>query len=274
VPDIGNERMLCMSCRQVLKICSSPIDTLEFIVYGSTNDPFHRLIRAWKDRRCDRGPIRNGAYGGERGTAIAAVLSAYLEAHAPRLLAEDPLVVAVPTRHPVVVRAMRLAREHQWFSLDVRNVAAQVATKPARTEKWQRILAATMDFEFFLPVAGRPVLLLDDVYVTGWTMHTFADELRHAGATSVRAIAVERASGHQHDVRYRFSDELTWSASNEYVSTRSVLTERYRERGGAPRRAEGPRSSPCGAALLAQSSRGWDRTFPGHRGAAPVKAYA
>jgi orotate phosphoribosyltransferase len=41
-------------------------------------------------------------------------------------------------------------------------------------------------------VSGMRVLALDDIYTTGGTVHSFACELRQAGAASVHAVVLAR----------------------------------------------------------------------------------
>lgn len=111
-----------------------------------------------------------------------------------------PLVVGVPS-HPVRVvnlpavlaealaaagigehRPGLLVRRHQTQKL--RNLA------PDAAQRLDTVAAA--GYEVAEPVAGRAVVLVDDVVLTGTTLRFIAAELLAAGAESVTAVAAAR----------------------------------------------------------------------------------
>lgn len=96
---------------------------------------------------------------------------------------------ALITRHlgkmigwPVAVRAM------------VRHRRTKSQTRLGRADRMRNVVGAFSCPEPAL-VAGKRILLLDDVYTTGSTMNESARALIEAGAESVFALAVARAMG-------------------------------------------------------------------------------
>jgi predicted amidophosphoribosyltransferase len=62
----------------------------------------------------------------------------------------------------------------------------------ARTPRRQRRLAAEGKYTFNGDLGGADVLLLDDVYTSGYTMHDAARAVRAAGARSVVGVVYAR----------------------------------------------------------------------------------
>jgi ComF family protein len=139
-------------------------------------------------------------YGGR--PALARPLGAWLAARAP--LPEGAVVVSVP-----LSRARRISRGYDQAALladavcraagargrrlagalrRVRETAPQVGL--GREERRRNVAGA---FEASGVVAGRDVVLVDDVVTTGATADAAARALRQAGARSVRVLALARA---------------------------------------------------------------------------------
>src|SRR3954468_23318161 len=104
---------LCSSCRALTTVLGRPLSTLEFVTMAATDDRAHDWIRWWKDAAAETGAE---AAPPEYLHRVAVSLSAYLEAQAPRLLARQPVVTAVPTHAPVVSAALERAGAFGWYA--------------------------------------------------------------------------------------------------------------------------------------------------------------
>jgi ComF family protein len=137
-------------------------------------------------------------YGGR--PALARPLGAWLARRAP--LPEGALVVSVP-----LARARRVARGYDQAALLAdalaraagrRRAAAalrRVRETPPQVGKTreERARNVARAFEARAAVAGRDVVLVDDVVTTGATADAAAAALRRAGARSVVVVALARA---------------------------------------------------------------------------------
>ena len=211
---------LCAVCRTLLRRTKSPLTSLEFVSVATTADALFGRLAAWKERRGGRACALELAFGPELGQPYAAMLSAYFEAHAHRLLGDDVTVVVAPTSVPVVSRALRLAARQGWFAFDVRNVATRVRGRRQReASQAERLKRDPSDYLMTRSITGR-VVLVDDVYVSGATMHSFARALLDAGAREVRGVALLRsATWHAADAVVR--DGAAWSPGASDVRLRS-----------------------------------------------------
>lgn len=76
-----------------------------------------------------------------------------------------------------------------------------VANTPVRPDLHTRRSLAAPRSEWWeidadaLQISGPPILLLDDIYTTGGSLHSLARDLRVAGARSVSAVVLERNLG-------------------------------------------------------------------------------
>jgi len=190
----SRDARLCSGCETLDNAFATPVDTLEFLTMADqTTDP-ENLIYAWKNGPSLHDRRLFAEHYATSLTSIAAPLSGYLEAHAPRLLAGDPVLTAVPSRVPAIANMMQIARDRGWFSREIlisgikahdwAQLGADKLERQSRTERdW--VVAAEA-------VVGRDVVVFDDVFVTGTSVFSYATALRRAGARSVRAVAVVR----------------------------------------------------------------------------------
>ncbi len=159
--------------------------------------PFAQLVRAYKD-------------GGER--RLAPVIAGYLaravltaSAAAPRAYGSLARVEAV-TFIPVTAEAFsRRGFDHME---QVAQACAELLGLPLldtmvkhgradqrRLDRAARLRQAGSAYEVVVPVAGRHLLMLDDVITTGATLQAAARALQAAGARRVDAAALARVWG-------------------------------------------------------------------------------
>lgn len=106
----------CPSCRKLLKLHEIPMASLEFVTMASSDDRQHHLLGGWKDLVREDGLEHAPDHFLYRATVA---LSSYLEAQAPRLLAESPVITVVPTNASLIACALRIASQRGWFAPNV-----------------------------------------------------------------------------------------------------------------------------------------------------------
>lgn len=212
---------LCQGCKILQKAFGTPIRSLEFLCCADVATAPETLIYTWKLEA----PLHDHEVFGPScasfAESIAAPLSAYLEEHEGRILGGHPVMTAVPSRAPLIATTMARARDLGWFTYDVhasgvkhgswaQHTAADQSERRSRTElDWE------VDTEV---VRDRDVVLVDDVFVTGTSLFSYATALKTAGARSVRAVVIVRhiagRSPHYYDALRiaKRTHELRWTA--------------------------------------------------------------
>jgi len=198
---LPNQHGLCRGCTRLLATYPRvAVSSVEFVALSRVDEFPEQFIWDWKDYSAAGGerwgPLP-GWYSGWDGISLtmAASLSAYLESHASRLLADDPVITYAPTRAPLIAALLESAREQAWYAPEFVPTGAKAhgfvqhtSTAEERLERRAEDWLVDPD----TPVSGRPVLLLDDVFVSGATTFSYAHALRLAGAREVRVVALIR----------------------------------------------------------------------------------
>ena len=195
---LPSSKSRCRGCGELIKAQGTPVATLEFMTVVDKRSAPESIMWGWKNEAEVRADTVHGPHEWLSGVAVG--LSGYVEAHASRLLEGNPYLTAVPSRAPLIATAMRMARDKNWYAVPVQDAGSKVgdwyqhsSDKPTRmsrtSEDW------TVDAD---AVAGRPVLLFDDVFVTGTSVFSFARTLKRAGATEIRVVVIGRHVADKH----------------------------------------------------------------------------
>lgn len=193
-PQFARDFQVCYRCNELLNLYDHSLTELYPVTYTTPQWALGTGIRDLKDTfgaRPNNPLARN----------IGAVLSAYLEAHVGGRRLGLPwdfgVVTTVPSSRPVVLAVLQRAAEEGWWVPDLKEVAT---TTPGHQRQRERLGTERMYVEDKwdvdrAAVEGQEVLVLDDLYTTGGSIHSFAKALREAGANSVRAIILARNVG-------------------------------------------------------------------------------
>jgi hypothetical protein len=126
---------------------------------------------------------------------IAAVLSATIEREHPDFVDGDAnhIVVPLPSSRGLIRRCLDASEANGWPPLRVVE-ALTAAERPRQTglNEASRRDAAAGKHTASADVAGKHVLLLDDAYTSGYTIHDAARAVAAAGAVSVAAVVYAR----------------------------------------------------------------------------------
>jgi hypoxanthine phosphoribosyltransferase len=128
----------------------------------------------------------------------------------------------------VIATALRLAAQRDWFSVSAVPSGEKIGNwrQQSSREQHTRLALGIDDWNpYSIAAAGRPVLLLDDVFVTGASMFSYANALRAAGCREIRSVALVR---HVSDRHWNYHDALrivrrtvdwAWSPARVAVGT-------------------------------------------------------
>jgi hypothetical protein len=113
---LPNRNGLCAGCSKLRRVLGTPLSTLEVLSVATKGDVIEQFIWDWKGYIADGGygwgPLPRWNFGWDScAETLAAALSAYSEAHAHRLMADEPLVTSIPSRGPVIAACFALATE-------------------------------------------------------------------------------------------------------------------------------------------------------------------
>jgi hypothetical protein len=233
------------------------------LALGTKRETPERFIWDWKEQIDAGGDGWGPPALGWDGVAVmmAAALSAYFEAHADRLFADRPIVTYVPSRGPLIASLASLAHDRGWFAPEVQPSGRKTGAWYQHSTSQDLRLARTADdwtLDARLSVAGRPVVLIDDVFVTGASLFSYATALSHAGASEVRAVALIR---HLADSHWNYWDALRISRRshpNRWTPDRVRVAEL-----ASPKRQA--HALHAGDELLAELHREWPRLSHGQR---------
>src|SRR5206468_2087424 len=126
---------------------------------------------------------------------IAATLSVTIERDFPAFSDGDGdyVVVPLPSRHCLIRRCLDALSANRWSELQVVDAltAADRLQQTGLDEAGRRSAAADK-YTASAAVAGKHVLLVDDAYTSGHTIHDAARAVMAAGALSVVAVVYAR----------------------------------------------------------------------------------
>jgi len=134
----------------------------------------------------------DGRFADELVDAAAALVARWTPEPAPAW------VTCVPSlRHPGLV-ADFAARLADRLGLPFHNAVTKVTERPPQKEmenSSQQVHNVVAAFAVSPPLPLQPVLLVDDVWDSGWTMTVIAEALAVAGVPAVHALALATATG-------------------------------------------------------------------------------
>jgi ComF family protein len=216
IPDAA-ELHICQSCRERLPLVSSPLCSLCGIPFHGTGSdhrcgactlqpPYFDLARA---HYLYEGPIREliHAFKYTRSTHLRSPLALLcLEgARGVPAIADLNLIVPVPLHRSRLrqrgfnqaVLLGRVMSRHLSLPMIPDALVRTRATEPqielSAAERRVNVRGA-FSVNNYEQIAGRGILLLDDVMTTGSTMDECAKELKKAGAATVVAVTVARTA--------------------------------------------------------------------------------
>jgi ComF family protein len=197
------EGACCRRCGDPVLVFEDPVPLPAFLCDECRRHPrpFVRCRSAGIYDGALREAIHRVKFGGE--TALAKSLGRYLARSLPGEAAEADLVAPVPL-HPRKLRE-RGFNQSEFLSGAVASAASlphqpRLLSKTTPTHSQtglgrrdrRRNLKGTFSVRARASVAGRRVLLVDDIYTTGCTVEECARALRRAGARAVRVLTLAR----------------------------------------------------------------------------------
>jgi hypothetical protein len=200
-----NRSGLCAGCRKLKKAFGWPVDSVEMLTVSTRRDDPEHLIWGWKEEAEAMGLTHapDDWLGG-----IGARLSAYLKAHARRLLDGEPIVTSIPSRAPLVACALDTVAARDRLSARIERTGDKNGSwlQHKMAGQGARLARTTADWRVDgCAVSGRHVVLIDDVLVTGASMFSYAAALKSAGARDVRCVVIAR---HVRDTHSDYFDAL------------------------------------------------------------------
>ena len=195
------ENYLCASCQQQLRIFEGSLDAVrlsevEKVLSGYLySGPLEKIIPAWKyHNRHEFFPL------------VKVLMGLVLSRQESSGLVFD-LVIAIPLSKPALRKrgfnqAFFIASCcSEFFKLPLgRNLLVKIIDTPQQASLNRRARALNVRPDIFQVseperIAGRNILLCDDVLTTGATLSAAASVLKRAGAASVGALTLARVPG-------------------------------------------------------------------------------
>jgi predicted amidophosphoribosyltransferase len=180
----------CYRCRELRALYGDALDGLHPLSLTTRDWPLGSALRHFKD---DLGAAPDTDCARMLGAALSAYLQARVSTASPFGLPHGPsLITAVPSSRPAVTAGLVRAAREGWWTPPLPTVAVARPGLPRQRERSGRErlhVEGKWDVDD-RAVRGHDVLVLDDLYTTGGTVHSFALALRTAGARSVHAAVL------------------------------------------------------------------------------------
>lgn len=199
-------------CYQCEKEHGPALDTVRACTYAATGTTAWGVLRVAKFSDSPGATERSIS---DCVGAVAAGLSATLSEHWPEVLQpadEGWVAVVIPSSNALVDRAIARMEDEGWPLPLV--AAGALRADPGRPKQSTvdgaeaKREAASGKYEADTDaVRGRSVVLLDDVYTTGFSMHDAARAVKEKGADYVAGIVYARRVYPDAMARYRREDE-------------------------------------------------------------------
>lgn len=176
-------KRVCYSCFRTSAQVTMPAERVVPISLYRTGDDLWHALRRYKDGR-DAGLRRR--LRGDLARLLAGFLRAHLGCVAPAAGPEWRVTVVPPTRRRFRRHALeRVVRRSPWLR---RRYLRTLATVRAPTHG----AASDGAFRVVRPVAGLQLLVVDDTFTTGASVHSAVSALRRAGATVAGVVVIGR----------------------------------------------------------------------------------
>jgi hypothetical protein len=214
---------LCQRCKKLTARYGMPIDTLELLTVVNKQEPPEANMWHWKNKATKIDNVWHHA--GDYLHHMISRLSAYVEAQSDRLLADDPVLTYVPSRAPLIAATFQMAADKNWYALTLVHTGDKQGDWAQHgNDSDERLSRTVADWKVLgETVAGRPVVLFDDVFLTGASMFSYATALKAAGATAVRGVTIGRDVAPNHHDYYdalrilKRTREFSWSPARPNI---------------------------------------------------------
>ncbi len=193
----------CRRCLRPLEVAARPWGTcypcghqhsdtlprITAVTYGATGTRPWAFFTTAKFGRIDADKDKTFVKG------IAATLAQAIEAEHLSFAEGDEefIVVPLPSSKGLIKRCLAVIKEKSWAQLVVVDgLTAEDRPQQTGLGETARREAASGKYTASAAVAGKHVLLLDDAYTSGYTVHDAARAVSEAGAVSVLCVVYAR----------------------------------------------------------------------------------
>lgn len=181
---------VCGTCIKMRKRHRRSLNRLEVVTLSTDREGFQPLIALWKDHWGAKVDDWQ-----QLAPRVAAPLSSYLESAAERLRLShaDTILSWIPSSTGVIPNALKRAEGQGWFAPEATSTGCAKEGLPRqRLMGERRVDRRPEDWIVEAQVEGKRVVVMDDVYTSGASLHSYAGALKKAGANEVTGVALNR----------------------------------------------------------------------------------